>query len=88
MTVSKLIFAMAIVFVMVVGIGFAIVNLSSVTITDTYGSAPSSTVNDTTAMLTNVTAVGQSAGTGLLLVMACLLVMAVIALLIVYGRSK
>ena len=88
MTVSKLIFAMAIVFVMVVGIGFAIVNLSSVTITDTYGSAPSSTVNDTTAMLTNVTAVGQSAGTGLLLVMACLLVMTAIGLLIVYGRSQ
>ena len=88
MKLGAVIFGVAVLFCVIVGIGMAVSLLSADKITDTYGNAPSETINSSVALVTNVTSVGQSAGTGLFFVFAMLGVFAAITFLIVYGKYK
>ena len=88
MKIGAILFGIVIIFLMIAGLGFAVANLSATQITDTYGSAPSAAVNDTSALLANVSSAGQAGGTGLLLVVVCIGLIIGVGLLIVYARTR
>jgi len=88
MKLGGVIFGVAVAFLVIVGVGMAIAILSSNTISDTYGNAPNEQVNTSVGLVTNTTAIGQSAGTGLFMIFALLLVFAAISFLMVYGKYK
>ena len=88
MKLGAVIFGISVLFCVVMGIGMAASILSSQNISDTYGNAPSEQSNSSQALVTNVTSIGQSAGTGLFFVFAMLGIFAAITFLMVYGKYK
>ena len=88
MKLGGILFGTAVAFLVIVGIFMAIGILSQTQISDTYSNAPSSSVNTSIGLVTNVTAVGGAASEGMILIFAAILVISVLAVLLVYGKYK
>jgi len=88
MKLGAVIFATGVMFCIIIGIMMAASILSSQTISDTYGNQPSEQINTSQVLIGNVTAIGTTAGSGLLFLFAANLVIGAIAFLIVYGKYK
>ena len=67
-------------------VGLMYVAAGTQPLTDSYGSAATEATNSTGTLLTNISNVGVSAGAGLLLLFACLGVLAGIGLVRAYAR--
>lgn len=89
MNIGSLIFATAILAMVVVGSMFVIADQNSkMVISDTYGNMPSASVNDSVTLVGNVTNVGVVAGGGMFMIMALLVVGCAVGGLIVYAKTK
>ena len=88
MKLGAVIFATGVMFCIIIGIMMAASILSSQTIGDTYGNQPSEQINTSQALVGNITAIGTTAGSGLLFFFAAILVIGAIAFLMVYGKYK
>jgi hypothetical protein len=89
MNIGSLIFATAILALVVAGSLFVIADQNSkIVVPDTYGNMPSASVNDTANLVGNVTNVGVLAGGGAFMIIALLCVGCAVGGLILYAKTK
>jgi hypothetical protein len=89
MNIGSLIFAAAILAMVVAGSLFIIADQNAkMVIPDTYGNMPSASVNDSVTLAQNVTNVGVMAGGGMFMIMALLVIGCAVGGLVVYAKTK
>jgi hypothetical protein len=89
MNIGSLIFAVAILALIVASSLFVIADQNSKIVgPDTYGNMPSAQINDTANFVGNVTNVGVIAGGGAFMIIALLVIGCAVGGLIVYAKTK